>query len=262
MWRAAGVLCMAGHTDRYAVAPRGEYVFGTIAAAPMLSRRGRQRRLVPPGSLLAWDPSQAHAGTAVDGPWTSQLIIIETADLARLANDPESAPLTDLAFPEPILSDPGLIGGFLRMHTVLAAPTTRLESDQRLGEWLRAVGERFSAPGAARAPLTPRDDRALRLACDYLAAHYSRNVGLDELAAAADIGKFRLVRLFRECTGLPPHTLLIAHRIQRARQLIEKGTPIAAVAAATGFADQSHLHRHFRRTLGVSPGEYQRRIQP
>jgi AraC-like DNA-binding protein len=69
-----------------------------------------------------------------------------------------------------------------------------------------------------------------------------------------------LVRLFRERTGLPPHALQVAHRIRAARRLLEAGQTIAAAAAATGFVDQSHLHRHFQRSLGVTPGEYQRRL--
>jgi len=95
---------------------------------------------------------------------------------------------------------------------------------------------------------------------DYLGDHSNRNVGLDELAAAAGIGKFRLVRLFRDRNGLPPHSLQLGHRIRTARRLLEAGRSIAEVAAATGFADQSHLHRHFQRSLGLTPGQYQRRI--
>jgi transcriptional regulator GlxA family with amidase domain len=86
-------------------------------------------------------------------------------------------------------------------------------------------------------------------------------VGLDELAAAASIRKFRLIRLFRERTGLPPHALQIAHRIPNARRLLEAGHTIAETAAAAGFADQSHLHRHFQPSLGPTPGEYQRRLR-
>jgi transcriptional regulator GlxA family with amidase domain len=78
------------------------------------------------------------------------------------------------------------------------------------------------------------------------------------LASAAGIGKFRLIRLFREQTGLPPYAFQIAHRIRRARRLLEAGQPIASVAASTGFADQSHLHRHFQRSLGITPLTYQR----
>jgi hypothetical protein len=91
MWRPADedrVLLMAGQTTHYAIEPRGEYVFGVVAGQPMRSRRGRERRLVRPGQLVAWDPSNPHAGTAVDGqPWSSRLMVIEVADLAALAGD-------------------------------------------------------------------------------------------------------------------------------------------------------------------------------
>ena len=112
----------------------------------------------------------------------------------------------------------------------------------------------------ARSPLSPGDDKALRLARDYLGDQPERNVSLDELATAAGIGKFRLIRLFRQHTGLPPHALQLAHRIRSARRMLEAGETVAEAAAAGGFADQSHLHRHFRRSLGVTPAEYQRRF--
>jgi len=54
IWRPADedcVLLMAGHTTRYAIEPRGEYVFGVVARQAMLSRRGRERRMVLPGEL-------------------------------------------------------------------------------------------------------------------------------------------------------------------------------------------------------------------
>ena len=106
---------------------------------------------------------------------------------------------------------------------------------------------------------TPRQ-RALRRASDYLAEQPLANIGLDELATAAGIGKFRLIRLFRHRTGLTPHALQLAHRIRHARRRLEGGETIAAAAAATGFGDQSHLHRHFRASLGVTPAAYQRRF--
>jgi transcriptional regulator GlxA family with amidase domain len=71
----------------------------------------------------------------------------------------------------------------------------------------------------------------------------------------------RAVNTCSESWGLPPHALLIAHRVRHARRLLEAGTPIAVTAAATGFADQSHLHRHFQRSLGTSPGACRRQFQ-
>lgn len=264
MWRPADedrILLMAGHTTRYAIEPRGEYVFGIVAGQPMRSRRGREQRLVHPEQLVAWDPSNAHSGASTNGqPWSSRLMIVEVADLAALASDEESDTLTNAAFPTPVLSDPELADEFTRLHTALETPTTRLERDERLTVWLRTMIGRFSTLRPPRSALGLRDDRAFRLACDFLGDHAGRNVGLDELAVAAGIGKFRLIRVFRERTGLPPHALHLAHRVRAARRLLEAGQSIAATATATGFADQSHLHRHFQRGLGLTPGEYQRRF--
>jgi AraC-like DNA-binding protein len=264
VWRPADedrVLLMAGQTTHYAIQPRGEYVFGVVAGQPMRLRRGRERRLIQPGQLVALDSSNPHSGTAVDGrPWSARLMVVEVSDLAALADDQDAIIPAEVAFPEPVLSSPELTASFVHLHAALETPVTRLERDERLLEWLRMLIERFATELTGRSTRTQRDDRALRRASDYLRDRPELNIGLDELAAAAGIGKFRLVRLFRERTGLPPHALQIAHRLRAARRLLEAGETPVAVAAMTGFADQSHLHRHFQRSLGVTPGEYQRRV--
>ena len=265
IWRApdeSRILVMAGWTRSYAVEPRGEYIFGVTAGAPMRARRGGERHLVPPGQLLAFDPSAAHTGSPADGrAWFARLIVVEVGDLAVLAGDHESPHLpVGVCIPDPMLDDPGLTAGFVRLHRALDGPATRLERDVRLAEWLHRVVASSGAHQIPRPGRTPSDERALRLARDYLAGRPEHHAGLDELASAAGIGKFRLVRLFREQTGLPPHAFQIAHRIRRARRLLEAGLPIASVAASTGFADQSHLHRHFQRSLGITPLTYQRSV--
>ncbi|TDV49985.1 helix-turn-helix domain-containing protein [Actinophytocola oryzae] len=141
------------------------------------------------------------------------------------------------------------------MHALSEHPATRLERDSALAAWLQAVATRHAT---ARAVTLSGSDREFRLACDYLAENAERSVSLDELAAVAGTGKFRLVKLFRDRTGLPPHALQIAHRVRRARRLLEGGHTAAEAAALTGFTDRSHLHRHFRRSLGFTPGQYQR----
>src|SRR5436309_3146946 len=77
---------------------------------------------------------------------------------------------------------------------------------------------------------------------------------LDELAAAAGMSPFALLRAFRAETGLPPHAYLNQLRVRLARQLLDAGLPPAQVAADAGFADQPHLTRHFKRAVGVPPG--------
>jgi AraC-like DNA-binding protein len=72
------------------------------------------------------------------------------------------------------------------------------------------------------------------------------------------MGPFALLRAFRAETGLPPHAYLNQLRVREARALLDRGVAPAEAAARTGFADQAHLTRHFKRVVGVPPGAFQR----
>ena len=64
-------------------------------------------------------------------------------------------------------------------------------------------------------------------------------------------------RLFKETTGITPHQYVIRCRIDRAKNLLQQGKlSIAEIAKEVGFVDQSHLHRHFKRLVGVTPKKY------
>jgi AraC-like DNA-binding protein len=143
------------------------------------------------------------------------------------------------------------------MHELMERPATPLERDSELTTWLHAVVSRYAT---ARTTPTSAGEREFSRARDYLAEYAERAISLAELAAVAGTGKYRLIKLFRDRTGLPPHALQIAHRVRRARTLLEAGHTVAETAVRTGFTDQSHLHRHFRRSLGFTPGQYQRLI--
>ena len=70
------------------------------------------------------------------------------------------------------------------------------------------------------------------------------------------MSSYYLLRAFHRALGLPPHQYLMNVRIQRAQAMLSRRLPIARVAAACGFSDQSHLNRCFKRVLGVTPGRY------
>src|SRR5438128_1505627 len=142
------------------------------------------------------------------------------------------------------------------MHSGLERPTSSLERHALLLNLLAGLisryGERRPASRAFAA-----DRLAVSRAYDYLAEHYAENVSLDHLAALANLSPFHFSRLFSERFGMPPHAFQTQLRLLRARALLLEGCAIPHVAAQTGFADQSHLTRHFKRVVGVPPGRYQ-----
>ena len=76
------------------------------------------------------------------------------------------------------------------------------------------------------------------------------------LAAAAGLSPYYFIRVFRQAVGLTPHAYLVQLRVETAKRLLDRGQPVVEAALAAGFADQSHLTRHFKRIVGVTPGQY------
>ncbi len=86
-----------------------------------------------------------------------------------------------------------------------------------------------------------------------------QKLSLDEMARAACLSKYHLIRVFRRQTGLTPHQFQLQNRVRRAQRLLAAGPdalPAAEAALAAGFCDQSHLVRCFERLVGLSPRAY------
>lgn len=97
---------------------------------------------------------------------------------------------------------------------------------------------------------------SLLRARDFIRQHCSRVVTLDELAALTGLSRYHLVRAFAKEFGLPPHAYQIRLQIEKAKAMLEAGVLPAVVAAETGFSDQSHFTRHFKKINGVTPRQY------
>lgn len=78
-------------------------------------------------------------------------------------------------------------------------------------------------------------------------------LNLGKLACSAGISKEHLCRAFKSTFGLSPFQLLRARRTSHACKLIKSGTPLSEAAIASGFSDQSHMSRWFKRIYGASP---------
>jgi AraC family transcriptional regulator len=91
-------------------------------------------------------------------------------------------------------------------------------------------------------------------AIEYMQAHLNREISLAELSQVVHISPSQLGRLFKRATSLTPHQYLIRLRVGQASELLRSGRlPISEVALQSGFNDQSHLNRHFKRIYGVTP---------
>jgi AraC family transcriptional regulator len=100
----------------------------------------------------------------------------------------------------------------------------------------------------------------LRAVVEHIEDHLDTSPTLEEMAGIARVSPYHFARQFKTATGLPPHQYVIMRRIERARQLLQAddNVSLAQVAAIVGFSDQSHLTHHFKRLVGVTPGQFRK----
>ena len=114
-------------------------------------------------------------------------------------------------------------------------------------------------PPTNRGGLAPA--RANRI-CEYIDSHLQENIALEALAEIAQLSVHHFARAFRQSLGIPPHNYIVQRRVEHAQQLLRNtDLPLSEIAIDAGFTDQSHLARHFRTFIGVSPSLARQRFR-
>ena len=246
--------------QRFAPHAHDEFVFGMVetGAARTLFRGGED--VHGAGCVITFGPGEVHTGApASDDGWSYRMLYPSESlvrFVAREATGRDVTPSFDTSF----VHDPMLADRVRATHEVLESDVDRLQKECALLETLGEIVLRHASTrdrDTASVP-APRSTAALRRVRDVLEAEYARTVTIRELADEAGLSTFHLIRVFRASYGLPPYKYLEQVRIQQARRLIRHGFPLTHVVHATGFSDQSHLTRYFKRIVGVTPGMYAR----
>jgi AraC family transcriptional regulator len=172
------------------------------------------------------------------------------ADPMELLHWLEIHPFEPVASPAFELNQPALTH---HMLVLFARPPEEL--DVRYEGVLRHV---LAPRRPERGPDGPLPRGRLRAVFEYIEEHLDASPSLEQLAAVARVSPFHFARQFKRATGLPPHQYVIARRVERARQLLQTGSDfsLAEGALRAGFSDQSQFSHHFKRLIGVTPGQF------
>ena len=99
--------------------------------------------------------------------------------------------------------------------------------------------------------------RSLAPVLAHIDAHLGEPLPLQGLAAITGLSVWRFATVFRERIGIAPHRYVSLQRVRHAQALLREGASLALAASESGFCDQSHLSRRFKRLCGMTPGQYQ-----
>ncbi|WP_297839924.1 AraC family transcriptional regulator, partial [Pseudomonas sp.] len=220
----------------------------------------RQRHLSTPGRVFLLEPGEVHDGDApAPEGFTYQTLYLDPQWLDRelrslFEDTPEHS---QLSFAATLADDPRLAiataNAFQSLHGQEMRIVRQTALDTLLGSLTSHLRWRALLSPDPRMPLVAHKAR------EYLHSHMSQDIGLDDLARITNVDRFRLTRAFKAAFGLAPHAYLIQLRLAKARRWLAAGQSPAEVAAALGFADQSHLGRWFQRAYRMTPADYRKR---
>jgi AraC-like DNA-binding protein len=128
-----------------------------------------------------------------------------------------------------------------------------------LAESLRSVVA-LTSPGHAERGRPYAWGAPLRRAFELIRERFVTALSLDEIALHAGLDIFQLIRAFRGQLGVTPYAYVTQLRVGRARALLTRGVPPSEIAARVGLYDQSQLNRHFKRIVGITPGQFARAV--
>jgi AraC-like DNA-binding protein len=225
------------------------------AGAGELHYRGAGH-VTPPASLYIVHPGEVHSNHAYCGQPCSFRNLYAEAEVVRAVASELAGIDRPLPFFRPtVIFDKEIISLYLGLYAALEKSASTLERQSRLMEFFACLINRYSE-NRPQIMAYRRERLTISRVREYLAENYSENVSMEYLSQIAGLSPFHLSRVFSEEVGMPPHAFQTQVRIARAKSLLSRGWTISRVAAETGFADQSHLTRHFKRLVLITPGQY------
>ena len=234
------------------------YVLGVVTQGIARFTTSAGTHWVPPLSISIIHPQQAHSGPVHHRQAIAQSNCYPSVALIRSVMTEELGQPNRLPmFRQQVISDPALAYTMLEVHHQLCNSSSTPYSTQAARAMLATLMDQYAI-------FIPEADYwqssgVIRQVCSYLRTHYREGITVQHLTSVAGgISEVHLTRIFRQQVGMPPYAYLTYRRVEEAKKLLQQQWSLTQTALETGFADQSHLTRQFKKMLGITPGTYRR----
>ena len=212
--------------------------------------------LVGPGDFVITPPGEVHENWVPRGYGISYRsayipVYMLRAAICQFTDKEQDLPDFPDMFPRKKL----LTNKFLRTYQAMELGGPQLRGEELLLDFLSLLLRSHSSLHTHPRRLGQEKAAVCRVR-EYIDEHFAESISLAQLSAIAGLSQFHIHRLFRSQIGMPPHAYQTQLRINRTKDLLRQRRPLCEIAASTGFADQSHLTRHFRRIVGIPPGRF------
>lgn len=237
------------------------YTVGVIDAGAQRFLRNGSNHIAPRDSIILVNHDEVHDGhSATDGGWSYQAIYPLPEQLSQIQTDAGLTNTGSIYFNDPVVHDPEM-AQLLRLafHHLHQSDNRLLRETLLYSALLKLMQRHGSEHRDIAEPKQAKHNIAL--VRSFLEDHPAEDVSLNDLSELSGLSAYHLVKQFKKRYGLPPHAYQIQCRIRLAKKLIAQGFSLIDTALKSGFHDQSHFNRHFKRALGIPPGQFAKQIR-
>lgn len=240
--------CYQAHTH-------DEFSFGVIDQGHTAYRNRQHVERIGAGSMVTVNPGEVHACNPAAGKWSYRMLLVDAHWLGALQREAFGGSADYVCFPGVLAASAGT-SCFDALFASLQRADGGLEAESRLLELLQPL---FAQPDDTAHTL---HQGGLRRARELIMDRLGSNLQLDELAEAAELNRYQLIRGFKRLYGQAPHAFQLDARIKQARsRLRAESVSLSQLALELGFADQAHFQRHFKLRTALTPGQYRKALQ-
>ncbi|MBW3695574.1 AraC family transcriptional regulator [Vibrio sp. T187] len=231
------------------------YTIGVIEKGAQRFFRTGGNHIAPEDSIILVNADEVHNGhSASEGGWEYKAMYPLPEQFSQLTQELNGKLSGAPYFPQPVVYDPELASQLRLLFSTLATSSNRLLRETVM---YAAMVKLIARHGKSRSEdVMPSSTPGLEIVREFIDDFPQADVSLEELAKLAGLSPYHMARSFQQRFGLPPHAYQVQARIRLAKQKLKLGHTISDTAQECGFHDQSHLHRHFKKALGVTPGQY------
>ncbi|MDP2574580.1 AraC family transcriptional regulator [Vibrio penaeicida] len=232
-----------------------EFSFGVIDGGCASYRNLNHTHQVHQGHTVTINPGDMHSCNPDKTQWSYRMLFVDTQWIGKLQQEWTKKSGVDYQpFFHQYEQRSDLYRLFHQLYQSLLSEKNALVTETLMVEYLASIFEHPVSPSLNK-PLKTESklNRAAEMLCDQLEV----NVALDKLASEVDMSRYQLIRAFNRRYGVSPHAYQLDQRIIKAKSLLKRGLSLADTASETGFSDQAHFQRHFKKRLAITPKLYQ-----
>ncbi len=237
----------------YAMHAHDTFSIGAIHGGVSTYFNRRSKETVGAGAVVVMNPGDAHACNPLGAqPWSYCMLYVDAAWLTGLQHQLGFSPNADFR----AFSTTSTAAPFKQLNALHAQLTDDHASQlQKEGAAIAFFTQLQQTLDPAPALSAPPAGKLLR-AAEFINDNFTRQLNVADICAAANLSPAHLIRRFKSRFGMTPHAYLVNRRIEQGRAWLKRGAAIADVALETGFADQAHFQRAFKRHVAATPGQY------